>query len=134
MAPLGDACDNGVDVDQDGVPDTHDNCPSIANADQLDSDEDGDGDACDDDADNDGVVNDVDNCPLVGNSDQRDGDKDGVGDACTDDCDGDSIYDDEDACPCNGMIARTDFRAIQVKHVEARVNNKIVIDSGYQHG
>ncbi|CAA0095936.1 Uncharacterised protein [Halioglobus japonicus] len=34
------------DWDADGIPDDMDNCPSISNPDQLDSDEDGKGDAC----------------------------------------------------------------------------------------
>jgi len=34
------------DSDKDGVPDTHDNCPSTFNPDQADSDGDGIGDAC----------------------------------------------------------------------------------------
>jgi hypothetical protein len=37
---------NIADVDGDGVPDWADNCPSIANGDQTDSDHDGIGDAC----------------------------------------------------------------------------------------
>ena len=41
--------------DGDGVPDDTDNCPSIANADQLDTDSDGAGDVCDGDADGDGI-------------------------------------------------------------------------------
>ena len=41
---IGDACDG--DVDGDGVPNGTDNCPLIANADQLDTDGDGLGDAC----------------------------------------------------------------------------------------
>jgi hypothetical protein len=42
------------DEDGDGVPDDTDNCPLAPNADQLDSDGDGAGDACDADADGDG--------------------------------------------------------------------------------
>ena len=40
------------DVDGDGVPNDEDNCPSVANADQTDSDNAGFGDACDDCPDN----------------------------------------------------------------------------------
>ena len=35
------------DTDQDGIPDALDNCPDVANADQLDTDGDGVGNACD---------------------------------------------------------------------------------------
>ena len=107
---MGDACDNGVDGDNDGVPDLGDNCPNASNADQLDTDKDGKGDACDDDADDDGVPNTNDNCPLVANLSQQDSNNDGKGDACQDDCDGDSVSDQFDPCPCNVEIQRTDFR------------------------
>ena len=66
----GDACDSGSDTDRDGYPDSADNCPLIENSEQLDTDRDGAGDACDDDKDGDGVLNTVDNCPLVPNSEQ----------------------------------------------------------------
>lgn len=36
-----------TDTDGDGVPDSSDNCPSVANADQVDADADGLGNACD---------------------------------------------------------------------------------------
>ena len=70
------------DTDGDGRVDPEDNCPSTANADQLDTDGDGAGDACDSDDDNDGVSDSTDNCPLVVNSDQADFDLDGIGDTC----------------------------------------------------
>lgn len=70
------------DRDIDLVPDAVDNCIGVANPDQADSDEDGLGDACDDDIDGDGVANDIDNCPKVANPDQADANHDGIGDAC----------------------------------------------------
>jgi len=71
-----------VDSDGDGIDDSHDNCPNKANPDQLDTDGDGIGDACDRDIDNDGWANEQDNCPTVPNRDQHDDDGDGQGDAC----------------------------------------------------
>jgi hypothetical protein len=70
-----------ADSDNDGVPDRIDNCVTVSNPDQKDSDGNGLGDACED-YDRDGVVNAKDNCPNVPNQDQIDTDGDGIGDAC----------------------------------------------------
>jgi hypothetical protein len=70
-----------VDQDDDGVPDTLDNCVSVANTDQLDIDRNGRGDSCDD-FDRDGVANHQDNCVEQPNRAQTDTDGDGIGDAC----------------------------------------------------
>lgn len=102
---LGDQCD--PDNDNDGVCDPctqeslaglpecggrllsqvctgADNCPNLSNPDQLDSDGDGEGNACEIivDADGDGVVDEEDNCVEHPNAMQLDEDSDGVGDAC----------------------------------------------------
>lgn len=89
----------GGDSDGDGVPDSSDNCPSTANSDQIDTDGDGQGDACDADDDNDNVPDAEDNCPLTSNPEQADFDGDGVGDACDPDVDGDGVAHDSDSCP-----------------------------------
>jgi len=77
------------DSDNDGIPDVSDNCPLTPNANQLDTDGDGEGDVCDafpndpdNDIDGDGVSGDIDNCPNVSNANQNDLDSDGTGDAC----------------------------------------------------
>ncbi len=83
------ACSEGADRDGDGFANAFDNCPYIANEDQLDVDDDGFGDACDicpddpfNDLDSDGICGDLDNCPAVANTGQQDQDLDGVGDGC----------------------------------------------------
>jgi hypothetical protein len=45
-----------LDADSDGLADARDNCLELANADQVDADRDGFGNACDADVDGDGLV------------------------------------------------------------------------------
>ena len=91
-AACGDDPPPAPDEDGDGVADSKDNCPNIANPDQADADGDGVGDACDScpnvanpdqaDSDADGVGDACDNCPAKANSDQADSDSDKLGDVC----------------------------------------------------
>jgi hypothetical protein len=46
LSPVSFSAVTAVDFDGDGVPDDIDNCPSVSNADQVDGDGDGFGDAC----------------------------------------------------------------------------------------
>ena len=57
------------------MPDVEDNCVSMLNPQQSDTDGDGKGDACDEDMDGDSVNNNVDNCPYVANAGQSDTDR-----------------------------------------------------------
>lgn len=64
MVKTFDQTEPEADDDGDGILNADDNCPSVANADQLDTDGDGRGDACDLDDDNDGVPDEDDAYPL----------------------------------------------------------------------
>jgi hypothetical protein len=97
-----------MDTDRDGILDHEDNCPTVVNPDQVDSDDNGVGDACEGptrplaDTDGDGIPDQQDNCPFVVNPDQTDSDGNGIGDACEStpaDTDVDGIIDTSDNCP-----------------------------------
>ena len=75
------------DGDEDGVTNDLDNCQDVANADQADLDQDGEGDACDADIDGDAVSN-ADETAQGTSPDEADSD-------------GDGVLDGEDALPLN---------------------------------
>jgi len=102
------ACQQSLDADGDTVPDSADNCPAVANTNQLDTDGDGDGNACDTDDDGDSIADGTDNCPLIANSAQTDTDNDGDGDACDTDDDDDTVLDSADNCPLVANLNQDD--------------------------
>lgn len=109
--------DYNSDFDLDGVENSKDNCPFLANVDQMNNDGDGMGDLCDstkfmhnqdqNDFDFDGVGDSSDNCIYLKNPNQRDLDGDKIGDFCDDD-DGDTILNFEDNCPDLKNYAQAD--------------------------
>ncbi len=78
------------DTDGDGVFNSADNCPSVANPGQRDVDGDKVGNACD-------------NCNFLANPDQKDTDHDGIGDACDADKDNDGVLDAGLICATGGV-------------------------------
>ncbi|MFD1096376.1 thrombospondin type 3 repeat-containing protein [Salegentibacter chungangensis] len=120
-------CDPVLDPDCDGQDDPTDNCPTIYNPNQENSDGDRWGDACDNcpevdnedqtNSDGDELGDACDNCPMVDNQDQANQDDDAYGDVC-DNCpedandqtnsDGDSHGDACDNCPMDSNENQSD--------------------------
>ena len=67
---------------EDAVEISLDNCRTVYNPDQTDTDNDQIGDGCDEDDDADEISDSDDNCAAIGNPTQSDADDDGVGDIC----------------------------------------------------
>lgn len=93
------------DQDADGIADSVDNCVSVANPNQTNTDGDAQGDACDPDDDNDGVADENDAFPLDA-SEWVDTDGDGTGNNADSDDDNDGVPDATDAFPLNPLESR----------------------------
>ena len=96
--------DGFVDSDGDGLQNDSDNCPDIANPDQINYDDDSMGNECDLDDDNDGIEDSLDLCDYGEKSwisaNSTDFDSDGCQDSGEDtDDDNDGVSDAEDAFP-----------------------------------
>ncbi len=111
-----DPANDGPDPDADGLCSATDNCPDVANTNQIDTDGDGSGDACDTCTDTDGDLFGnpgfpartcpLDNCPTRFNPGQENSDGDSLGDECDlcpfdpgNDVDFDFICGNKDNCP-----------------------------------
>ena len=93
-----------TDLDSDGIGDSYDNCPGVANPNQLDTDGDTLGNLCDLDDDNDNWSDEIEgNCgsdPLDIDSFPSDNDYDGQAD-CVDLDDDNDGWSDQDEVACN---------------------------------
>ena len=103
MSAASGSADGCPDADEDAVPDSTDNCPTVSNPGQQNGDGRADGgDACDNDLDNDGRANSADACPTVYAV---------TADGCPappppPNGDGDALADAADACPTESAHTR----------------------------
>jgi len=97
-----------LDTDSDGTGDNADNCPITSNADQLNSDDDSLGNACDADDDNDGVLDfqEIEDGTDALDANSLDTDSDGIGNNADMDDDGDGVDDVADAYPLNSLYSK----------------------------
>ena len=99
LSEFGTSWQNGnygcPDDDEDGWSNYEDNCPSITNQNQTDTDGDEIGDVCDPDDDNDGLLDDDDDCPL--HDQTTDSNCNGITDL-DEDSDGDGVLNEFDEC------------------------------------
>jgi subtilisin family serine protease len=122
------------DGDGDGVADWDDNCPTVPNANQLDSDGDGFGNACDSNRDGDNLPNTQDACP-----DLKAFGPDGCepppppppppppgnpGPTPPADADGDGVYDVSDGCRLIAARTRTGCPLPEVSSLSAKVRRR----------
>lgn len=128
-----------TDTDGDGIDDDVDNCPSVSNPDQADSDGNGIGDACEGstaDLDGDGIPDNIDNCPADANPDQLDSDQDGEGDLCDlcpndaeNDADGDGFCADFDLCPDSNIDSEVSIGSCNTGVANLIIGGCSIIDS-----
>lgn len=110
-----------LDGDGDGVADYNDNCPAVGNADQLNTDGDGLGNACDPDDDNDGISDAVELANGLNPLDDTD---------AALDLDGDGLTNLEEAQACASGGDTTTCEAISVDSVPPQISvSDIAVDA-----